>query len=352
MSCRTKRIGAVGACGGLLLLASMTPGVCRAELADYDFSLRFPAAISRFASYADVAAMGNAQAATEWSSSINPAAAAWPHADRKYRDSFAPQYTSIAFDSGSRLHVASEALTFDTGDRGVFLPAAAQIFSNHAADRNGVGFKFDAKFFQLQWGKLVQADTAVGANVSATLSDSRYDVAGNQIARSRGESYSVRVGALRKVAAGLRVGVVAEAGWAPARTDVWFFDPAANRGDALRVRDTTRNALVRTGVAWEYCPGSTFAVDYQGGVFDNDSGRFRVHRFPVGIEHMVVKDILFARAGVTLDTRGNAATTAGIGLSLGLRTSLDMAYQHGMFPELRPEFGAAKTYTVSLAFAF
>ena len=141
----------------------------------FDFSLRFPAAISRFASYADVAAMGNAQAASEWSSSINPASAAWPHAGRKYLNAFSPQATAVQFDAGTNLFVISEALTMDAGARGVFLPAAAQILSNHRQDRTGLGFGFSANYFQLQWGKLVAANTAVGVNLSATFSDTRLD---------------------------------------------------------------------------------------------------------------------------------------------------------------------------------
>jgi len=42
-----------------------------------DFSLRFPAALSRFSSYADVAATGGASAGSKWQSSVNPAATAW-----------------------------------------------------------------------------------------------------------------------------------------------------------------------------------------------------------------------------------------------------------------------------------
>lgn len=322
------------------------------ELERFDFSLRFPAAISRFASYADVAAMGNAQAASEWSSSINPASAAWPHAGRKYTRSFSPQANALRFNSGTNLYVLSEALTVDTGAHGVFLPGAAQISSNHRTDRFGFGFRFEADFFQLQWAKLIAPDTTVGVNFNITRSKTTFDVADFVVARSEGESYNFRLGILQRIAPAVRLGSLVEYGSAPGSTDGVFFDPFTGAPQAFRAEDTTEQILVRTGIAWEYSPGSTLCIDYQGGWFRNDTGTLRVHRFPIGIEHLVIKDILFLRAGATIDTRGDVAGTAGLGLSLSDRATIDVAYQKSMFPELRPEFGSAETFTLSVGVSF
>ena len=51
-------------------------------------------------------------------------------------------------------------------------------------------------------------------------------------------------------------------------------------------------------------------------------------------------------------TKGSAVVTAGLGVSLGTRASLDLAYQKGAFPDIRPEFGAADAFVFSLAFSF
>ena len=37
---------------------------------------------------------------------------------------------------------------------------------------------------------------------------------------------------------------------------------------------------------------------------------------------------------------------------LGDRGSVDFAYQHDMFSEIRPEFGASKSYTLSVGISF
>lgn len=65
----------------LIAGASARPAAVADDYDRYDLTLRLPAIFSRFSPYAGVAAVGNAQATGEWSSSINPASAAWPHPD-------------------------------------------------------------------------------------------------------------------------------------------------------------------------------------------------------------------------------------------------------------------------------
>ena len=58
----------------LLIILVLWPGsVYTKGFEEVDLSLRFPAALSRFSSYADVAAVGGASAGSKWGSSINPA---------------------------------------------------------------------------------------------------------------------------------------------------------------------------------------------------------------------------------------------------------------------------------------
>lgn len=335
-----------------LVSAAAATTVGGRPIEDYDFSLRFPAANTRFAPYADVAAVGGAQAASEWSSSLNPASAAWPHEGRTLNNAVSPQYSLLRFNEGTDLSVFSEAVVLDAGAWGVFLPAAAQVRSNHAPQSTGVGFQFDSDYFQLQWGKKVAKTWAIGAACSVSTSDTRLDFAKTEVARSRGESYGFRVGILHQALPTIRVGLVVDYGFAPSRTDVQVFDPATFKVQKVRSMDTTGQFLTRTGLTWEYSKGSTLNVDYQSGVFSNDTGKFRVHRFPIGIEHLVIKDILFIRAGTLIDSRGRSAVTGGLGVSLSTRASVDLAYQRDMFPEITPEFGSGKTYTVSVSIAF
>ena len=334
----------------LFTLASAALARAGQPLESYDFSLRFPAAISRFASYADVAAEGGAQAASEWTSSGNPASAAWPkETPPKFRTSVAPQFSTIGFGSGNQLYVTAEAVNINAGKYGFIIPATAQVFSNHEQMRNGVGYRFDAQFYQLQWGKLVAPKWAVGGNFNVTASNTRLDLGGTRIARSQSESYNFRVGLVHQLLPRLRVGATADYTVAPSRTDTAVFNPVAFRFQNQRTTDTAQQVLFRTGVVLRYAPGCDLYVDYQTGFFDDANGTLRVHRFPIGIEHTVIKDILFLRAGTLIDTRGNVSATAGFGLSLSERASLDVAYQYDMLPEIRTEFGVGQTVVVSVS---
>ena len=132
----------------MLLLVAQSASLAGRPLEEYDFSLRFPAAISRFASYGDVAGLGGAQAASEYSSSTNPASGAWLQPTREYAISFSPQFTTIRFAESQDLFVTAQALAVDAGVWGSFLPAAAQLRSNRAEDSSGVGFRIDAESYQ------------------------------------------------------------------------------------------------------------------------------------------------------------------------------------------------------------
>ena len=341
-------------CWAALLLSACSAGWAGQPLEDYDFSLRFPAAISRFASYADVAAEGGAQAASEYSSSGNPASAAWPKAADvpKFRTSLSPQFSAVGFGSGNRLYITAQAATIDAGKWGTFLPAVAQVTSNHEQQRDGVGFRFDALYYQLQWAKLVTAKTTIGAVANVTSSYTRFDIGGFRVGRSRSDSYDLRLGLVHQVLPRLRVGLVIDYGITPSRTTALAFNPATFALEPQRTTDTAHQVLLRTGLVWRYADGCDLYLDYQGGVFTDSTGTLQVHRFPIGIEHTAIKGILFLRAGTLIDTRGNISLTGGFGLSLSERASLDAAYQYDMLPEIRREFGPAQTFILSLAVGF
>ncbi len=321
-------------------------------LSDYSFSLRFPAANSSFASYADVAAMGGAQAASAWSSSLNPASAAWPHPERTSISGFSTQFSTVRFAEGARLDIVAEALTVDAGAWGILLPAAAQVRSNHAPTQQGLGFEFEADLFQLQWSKVAGKDWALGALFGVTRSETRFDSTGLEVANSRGEAYTGRIGAVARALPNLKVGITLEYARSPARSRALAFVPATASFMAIRSTDTTQQLLLRTGLTWDYAKGSDLYLDYHGGFFRNRDGTLWVHRLPIGIEHMFVRDIFWGRVGTTVDSRGSVAFTSGFGLTLGKSCSLDLAFQRNNFPEVREEFGRSHTFVVSLGFVF
>ena len=120
----------------------------------------------------------------------------------------------------------------------------------------------------------------------------------------------------------------------------------------MRSKDITQRVLVRPGIVWQYAPHGNLYVDYQGGVFWNDTGTLWVHRFPIGLEYWLVPLGWVARVGTTVDSRGSAAVAAGTGMAVSQRTFVNIAYQYGMFPELHPEFGDAQTFALSVAVGF
>jgi hypothetical protein len=116
-----------------------------------DFSLRFPAALSGFSPYADVAGKGGSSAASKFGSSINPAAAAWifPAA---YDYGLSVQYSNVSFGDGLDLDFLSEAVTFDAHDFGVVRFSFGQVTSNDPTIRDTqLTFTYDLQAGRVEW---------------------------------------------------------------------------------------------------------------------------------------------------------------------------------------------------------
>ncbi len=333
---------------GIVLVCTLTANAD--DYDRYDLSLRLPAAFSRFSPYAGVAAVGNAQGASRWSSSSNPASAAWPHPEYPYLHDASAHFSTLRFQEGTDVYVTTEAAVLNAGAAGVFVPTAAQIHSNHGQTSAGLGFKLEGDYGQVPWGKRIAENWAVGANLNFFATETRFDVADTRLARTRTDDYGLRLGALHQPLDSLRVGLTMDYGYAPAWTD--RFDPFGRGTGTVRSQDVTQRVLVRTGLAWQYTARGTLYLDYQAGVFWNDTGTLWVHRFPLGVEYWLVPRGWVARMGTTVDTRGRAALTAGTGMAISKRAFVNLAYQYGMFPELRPEFGSAQTFAVSMVIGF
>ena len=339
-------------CSGPLMLAVLA--VQAAVLAGgSDFShesltLRLPAAMSRLATYGDVAASGGASAASKWESAVNPASCAARPRERKVNVS--GQVVGIWFEEGTRLRLTSEAVTVDAGELGVFLPAIAQIRTNSATGLSGLDFELEGSYYQLQWGKRVSETTAVGLTLAYTRSESRFKLGSINVTKADGPTYTARLGLLHEATERVRVGLVCEYSRAPSTT-IYYDFMGLGIGD-VKVRDTTHQVLVRPGISFEYKPDSAVYLDYQFGWFSDDTGRLRVHRIYAGIDHELLEGF-YVRAGVAWDNREDTpAWTCGVGIYPTDRFSLDIGYQYDMFPELAPDFGHSHTLVASMAVAF
>lgn len=334
-----------------LLLAGLATPVLARGFKDESLTLRLPAALSRFATYGDVAGLGGASAGSKWSSSVNPASVAWESVPGDLHLVFSPQYSALAFENGSRLDVCAEAFTWDLGELGVIQPSLAQVRSNTATTRQGLDFRMDMDYAQVQWAKRFGDDWAFGANLNFTKSETRYDLGplDLDVSESSGETYGFRLGTLHRPAPRLLAGLVFDYAFSPGRTTL--FDFMGTGVGNVRVKDTTHQYVLRPGVSYEYAKDSAVYADYQYGAFCDETGHLEVHRFYMGVDHRV-RDWLFLRGGTAMDVRGNTAWAVGLGIYPSERVSIDVGYQQDMFPELEPEFGRSKTLTISVSITF
>jgi hypothetical protein len=316
-----------------------------------DFSLRFPAALSRFSSYADVAAVGGASAGSKWQTSVNPAAVAWQKIEGKYRLSLNPQYSTIMFKENAVLHVFSESITKEFDRIGTFQLALAQVRSNEGGTLIDPLINPDTKFLsdmdlvQVQWGKKFTDDLALGLNLNYSASKVKFN--GSWVAtETSSDTYGVRVGGLYRIAGKLLAGVVADYSSSPSTTK--YYDIFFGTGLFNEVKDRTEQFTLRLGPSFEYMKDSTIIVDYQYGSFKNDTGSLYVHRMYAGIDHRII-DVLFVRGGVALDNDGNTSWTAGVGIYPLKTLSIDLGYQYNMFPEIKSELGRSHLYTISIS---
>lgn len=318
---------------------------------DKDFSLRFPAALSRFSSYADVAAVGGASAGSKWQSSVNPASTGWQKLPGSYHLSLNPQYSAIMFQEGTNLHVISESVTKQFEKFGTLQVSLAQIRSNERAIQiipptADYKFAYDMNYGQVQWGKHLTEDFALGINFNYSLAEVTNKIGADKYLDSTSDSYGVRAGALYRLAKNLLGGMVVDYSQSPATTTTYDIF-GLGIGDVI-IKDTTSQFMVRLGPSYEYRKDSTLNLDYQYGSFKNDMGTMEVHRMFAGIDHRII-DALFVRGGFALDNDGNKSWTGGMGIYPLKQLSIDVGYQYDMFPEIKSEFGRSQLVTISIS---
>ena len=316
---------------------------------DKDFSLRFPAALSRFSSYADVAATGGASAGSKWQSSVNPAATGWQNLPGSYHLSLNPQYSAIMFQEGTVLHVISESVTKEFEKFGTLQVSLAQVRSNDRAIRAPVPdykFSYDMNYAQVQWGKRFIDDFALGGNLNYSSSEVINKIGTDKYLDSSSDSYDVRVGTLYRIAENLLGGLVIDYSQSPSKTTTYDIF-GLGIGD-VRVDDKTKQFTLRAGPSYEYRKDSTVNLDYQYSSLKNDTGNMEVHRVFAGIDHRII-DALFVRGGFALDNEGNKSWTCGLGIYPLKQLSIDVGYQYDMFPEIQSEFGRSHLLTISIS---
>ena len=342
------RAGLIGVIVLFIALASFGNYAYAGGFDDKDFSLRFPAALSRFSSYADVAATGGASAGSKWPSSVNPASTAWKSLPGSYHLSLNPQYSTVMFQEGTVLHVISESVTKNFEQLGTLQISLAQVRSNEKAMQAPIPdykFSYDMNFAQVQWGKRFIDDFALGGSVNYSSAEVTNTIGVDKYLDSSNDSYGFRAGVLYRIATNILGGIVLDYSQSPSTTTTYDIY-GLGIGNAT-VKDTTKQYTLRVGPSYEYRKDSTVNSDYQYGSFENDSGKMDIHRIFAGIDHRIV-DALFIRAGVSLDNHSNVSYTCGLGIYPLKQLSIDVGYQYDMFPEIKPEFGRSQLVSISI----
>jgi len=331
-----------------VLFFGLTVAAVADEFAGEDFSLRLPAALSSFSAYADVAGKGGASVAGRFGSSANPAAMAWSFPNQFHLIASA-QFSSIAFENGTRLKFFSEALTFDAGQVGAFRFSFGKVTSNDREVRTfPVDLGYDLNSGRIDWAKRL-GSVSIGVSVSHSESETTFHTRQLIFSDSDRQTTIGRLGVLWQPAPKWLIGAIGEFGHGPTRTTQRM--PTLAGVFSSDARDITRQVVLRAGVSYEWMTYALLQLDYQHGTFWNDTGSLDVDRFSVGADLPLAK-FLFVRAGSVGDVRGNFGWTAGVGLYPRPGLTLDFAYQNDAFPELQRELGHSRTLNASVSVQF
>lgn len=329
-------------------LLAITPLALANEFSGEDFSLRFPAAMSSYSPYADVAAKGGSSAASKFGSSVNPAAVAWVF-PAAYDYGLSVQYSNLAFAERTHLHFLSEAALFDAHDFGVIRFSFGQVTSDdHTLRDSPLTFTYDLRGARADWAKR-WGPVSLGASFSYAETDTKFRTSDIIFADVEKHTSITRVGALWQPAQRWLVGVVGDYGYGPSKSD--FLTPTRFGLVSSNARDITRQAVVRPGIAFEWRENALIHLDYQYGRFWNDSGTLEVNRFMAGADLPLAR-FLFVRTGAVVDVRGDFGWTAGFGVYPRKGVTFDFAYQNDVFPELQREFGHSRTLNASVSVQF
>ncbi|MDB5753639.1 MAG: hypothetical protein JWR56_67 [Massilia sp.] len=308
-----------------------------------DFSVRLPSALSKFSGAGDVVAVGGASAGSRYASGINPASLDWqPSLDQPW--TISPQLTSIRFDHGPRLDVGSASVGRNLAGAGSVQLIAANIGNN--GKQEGDFMLLQGNVAELQWGKKLNDELAVGVNLNYSRLNTKAGMGGFLLADGDTTTKGVRAGLLWGVSKKMLAGLVAE--HAGSRYAADQFNPTCFC--LMPVSEKGRSNLVRAGLSYEYADQSSLYLDYLASRFTSPSAALSDRTVFAGVEHRVTPGV-FLRGGVARGMRGTLAGTVGFGFAPSNNWSIDIAYQHDMYAELHPEFGRAKVFNAGLNFA-
>ena len=279
----------------LFLAFSTASGESAAADDAADFSVRLPAALSRFSGAGDVAGVGGASAGSSYASGINPASLDWQVAlDQPL--TISPQLSSIRFDRGPRLDVGSFSVTRNMEGAGTVQLIGATIRNN--GKQEGDFLLLQGDVVELQWGKKLSDELAIGVNVNYTRFNTKAGMGGFKVVDGDSTTRGLRAGLLWSVSKKMLAGLVVE--HAGSRTAADQFDPGCFC--LMPVSDKGQSNLARAGLSYEYADQSSLYVDYLASRFSSSAAALYVKTVFAGVEHRVVPGV-FLRGGLARGMR-------------------------------------------------
>lgn len=325
------------------LLFILVPLRASGDLGESPFSLRFPAAFSHYSPFADVAAKGGASAASPFGSSFNLAGIAWSFAPEEFDYLASANYGFLAFDSGTELHLNTQTLAFDVAEIGVFRFALVEFESDRGFLRDAAtGYDFELLGSRLDWSKRL-GDYGVGAGLGYTSAETLFSRGRLRLSDSERDNLTGRLSIQRQWWERWLIGASADIGGG--ETEV-LRESAPRVG--VRSFESSHQWNVQTGVAYQITPKAAAHLDYRIAHLAHEAAELDIHRWSFGTD-IPVGDRLMLRTGVATDQWGHVGFSSGVAFFPKRGTTLNLAFQDGMTPELDREFGNSRLFNFSVS---
>ena len=332
-----------------LALSIMTNVVIANNFDDFDLNTRITAALNRFSTYGDVAALGNASVGSPYSSSFNPGSSAWYAKDIDVNNVISPQYVPISFDNGADLNTTIFATVFETESVGSIQPVYVKLNSDTFMFVDGSTLDFDADVYQIAWSNKISNTYSMGFTLAHTQSESNATFLGIPTGDTQSSNYSLTFGGLHGLSERLFLGYTATYSDDSSTTRV--FDPF-NTGIGTIETQSKQDALdLRLGFSYWFENDWQVFSDVQHAIFESPFGDLNVNRIFAGVS-IPFSDRIYGRLGFIHDDDSNTTSTIGLGVYPNDNVGFEIAYQDNTLPELNADFGESSLLNLSFYIYF
>ena len=290
---------------------------------------------------ADVAAMGNADAAAWSLSSNNPALTAYELPENKHKSGVNATFGLLHFKKGPAVRFTSDSIGTKT-QYGFFSATVSYFQSGKNSTRMGTDLEFrPSKMLELMWANkiasnwLKQGDELyLGLELAYSKSKPNFSLRDQRVLRSESTGNDVTVGFLYKPTAKLNIG-----GYYGR-----FLDHSREK-DFIFKNSMSGNSIshqFKFGASYQILSKTFVACDVQ---LLNIAGKKKSQLF-AGVEQGIIKDVLCLYAGAA-----DGSPTGGLEISCR-RGGIDLSYTSNASPYANKYLGRSKLAMVSIFFSF